>query len=272
MGNIFTKFLIAIKVIIKIKNWTCPIFYYFNLKNGKCVAEFRNGTKCIIRNRSDAVVFLENFFLDNYDREEGFSIKENDIVIDIGAHVGYFTIYAAKKAKNGKILSFEPSKESFNVLKNNLKINNIENVNVENIGVRSKSGASVLYVDKNNEIGNSMFSNDENLIKENVQVTSVPEIIKKYKIESIDLLKLDCEGAEYEIILELPPSILNTIKKIAMEVHDIENYSISDIENFLTKNNFQVKRKYLLAQKKFSNEKYSTIWPMIYATNQNFTK
>ena len=264
MGNIFTKFLIAIKVIIKIKNWTYPIFYYFNWKNGKCVAEFRNGTKCIIRNRSDAVVFLENFFLDNYDREEGFSIKENDIVIDIGAHVGYFTIYAAKKAKNGKILSFEPSKESFNVLKNNLKINNIQNVDVENIGVRSKSGASILYVDKNNEIGNSMFSNDENLIKENVQVTSVPEIIKKYKIESIDLLKLDCEGAEYEIILELPITILNKIKRISMEVHKIDNFDINDIEKFLTKNNFQVKREYLLSES-------PTNWPMLYAKNLNFS-
>ena len=264
MGNIFTKFLIAIKVIIKIKNWTCPIFYYFNLKNGECIAEFRNGTKCIIRNRSDTVVFLENFFLDNYDRKEGFSIKENDMVIDIVAHVGYFTIYAAKKAKNGKILSFEPSKESFNVLKNNLKINNIQNVNVENIGVRSKSGASILYVDKNNEIGNSMFSDDENLIKENVQVTSVKEIVKKYKIESIDLLKLDCEGAEYEIILELPTTILNKIKRISMEVHKIDNFDIDDIEKFLTKNNFQVKREYLLSES-------PTNWPMLYAKNLNFS-
>ena len=43
---------------------------------------------------------------DNYDREEGFSIKENDMVIDIGAHIGYFTIYAAKKAKKWKNIIF----------------------------------------------------------------------------------------------------------------------------------------------------------------------
>ena len=272
MTNLSKKLSIAIKVVLGVKNWTCPILHYFNMKNNQCIAKFRNGTKCIIRDKSDAVVFLENFFLNAYDLEEGFDIKENDVIIDIGAHVGYFTVYAAQKVKDGKIISFEPSKESFQVLENNLKINSIQNVIAENLGVRSKSGDSTLYIDKNHEIGDSMFSNDDSLTKENVQVTSIPEIVKKHKIESIDLMKLDCEGAEYEIILELPPSILNTIKKIAMEVHDIENYSISDIENFLTKNNFQVKRKYLLAQKKFSNEKYSTIWPMIYATNQNFTK
>ena len=262
MGDIFTKFTIAIKVMFKIKNWTCPIFHYFNLKNNECVAEFRNGIKCIIRNRSDTVVFLENFFLDNYDRVEGFTIKEKDVIVDIGAHVGYFTIYAAKKAKRGKVISFEPSKESFKVLKNNLKINNIQNVNVENIGVRNESGTSTLYVDEDNEIGNSMFSNDKNLIKENVQVTSIPEIIKKYNIKSIDLLKLDCEGAEYEIILKLPINILNKIKRISMEVHKIDNFDIKDIEKFLLENNFQVKTEYLLGQS-------DTSLPMLYAKNQN---
>ena len=259
---ILTKFMILIKIIFKLKNWTCPIFHYFNLKNNECVAEFRNGIKCIIRNRSDTVVFLENFFLDSYDRVEGFMIKENDTVIDIGAHIGYFTIYAAKKAKKGKVISFEPSKESFKVLKNNLKINNIQNVNIENIGVRNETGNSILYVDRDNEIGNSMFSNDKNLIKENVQVTSITEIIKKYNIKSIDLLKLDCEGAEYEIILKLPINILNKIKRISMEVHKIDNFDIKDIEKFLLENNFQVKTEYLLGQS-------DTSWPMLYAKNQN---
>jgi len=259
---ILTKFMILIKIMFKLKNWTCPIFHYFNLKNNECIAEFRNGIKCIIRNRSDTVVFLENFFLDNYDRVEGFAIKEKDVIVDIGAHVGYFTIYAAKKAKRGKVISFEPSKESFKVLKNNLKINNIQNVNVENIGVRNESGNSILYVDRDNEIGNSMFSNDKNLIKENVQVTSITEIIKKYNIKSIDLLKLDCEGAEYEIILKLPINILNKIKRISMEVHKIDNFDIKDIEKFLLENNFQVKTEYLLGQS-------DTSWPMLYAKNQN---
>ena len=104
MTNISIKFSVAIKVILKVKNWTCPILHYFSIKNDECVAKFRNGTKCIIRDKSDAVVFLENFFLNAYDLEKGFDIKENDVIIDVGAHVGYFTIYAAQKAKNGKIV------------------------------------------------------------------------------------------------------------------------------------------------------------------------
>ena len=260
MENIFVKLSIVMKLIFRITNWTCPIFKYFNLKDDECVAKFRNGTKCIIRDKSDSVVFLENFFLDSYTREKGFDIKENDLVIDVGGHVGYFTIYAAKKAKNGKIITFEPSKESFNVLKNNLKINNIQNVIIENVGVGAKSGTAILNVDTTNSIGNSIFYSSKNSEKEDIRITTIPEIVKKYKIKSIDLLKLDCEGAEFEIILNLPSTILNTIKKISVEVHKIENFDIVDIEKFLVKNNFSVRRKYFLHEN----------WPILYAKNQNF--
>ena len=260
MENIFVKLSIVMKLIFRITNWTCPIFKYFNLKDDECVAKFRNGTKCIIRNKSDSAVFLENFFLDSYTQEKGFDIKENDLVIDVGGHVGYFTIYAAKKAKNGKIITFEPSKESFNVLKNNLKINNIQNVIIENVGVGAKSGTAILNVDVDHGIGNSIFFSSKNSEKEDIRITTIPEIVKKYKIESIDLLKLDCEGAEFEIILNLPSTILNTIKKISMEIHEIENFDIIDIEKFLVKNNFSVRRKYFLHEN----------WPILYAKNQNF--
>ena len=257
------KLSIAMKLIFRVTNWTCPIFKYFNLKDDECVAKFRNGTKCIIRDKSDSVVFLENFFLASYTQEKGFDIKENDLVIDVGGHVGYFTIYAAKKAKNGKIITFEPSKESFNVLKNNLKINNIQNVIIENVGVGAKSGTAILNVDTTHSIGNSIFYSSKNSEKEDIQITTIPEIVKKYKIKSIDLLKLDCEGAEFEIILNLPSTILNTIKKISMEIHKIENFDIVDIQKLLVKNNFSIKRKYLLQETK-------TNWPILYAKNQNF--
>ena len=254
------KLSIAMKLIFRVTNWTCPIFKYFNLKDDECVAKFRNGTKCIIRNKSDSVVFLENFFLDSYTQEKGFDIKENDLIIDVGGHVGYFTIYAAKKAKNGKIITFEPSKESFNVLKNNLKINNIQNVIIENVGVGAKSGTAILNVDMTHGIGNSIFYSSKNSEKEDIRITTIPEIVKKYKIESIDLLKLDCEGAEFEIILNMPSAILNITKKISMELHEIENF---DIEKFLAKNNFLVRREYLLKKTKPN-------WPILYAKNQNF--
>ena len=65
---------------------------------------------------------------------------------------------------------------------------------------------------------------------------------------------------EFEIILNLPSTILNTIKKISMEIHEIENFDIVDIEKFLVKNNFSVRRKYFLHEN----------WPILYAKNQNF--
>jgi FkbM family methyltransferase len=258
------KIKIVFRVIFKVINWSCPIFHYFNLKKNKCIVRFRSGLKCIVRNKSDAVVFFENFFLDSYE-QEGLKIKEEDTVLDIGAHVGYFTIYASKKANKGKVFAFEPSKESYKILEENIKLNKLKNVQTENYGVLNKSGISVLYVDKENQIGNTMFEDKKGSIKENVNVISIRDIIEKKNIEKIDFLKLDCEGAEYEIILNLPKEILNKIKIISMEVHKIEKLDITDIEKFLNKNNFQVKRKFLLSES-------SANWPMLYAKNQNFVE
>ena len=63
MENIFVKLSILMKLIFRVTNWTCPVFKYFNLKDDECVAKFRNGTKCIIRNKSDSVVFFHGRLL-----------------------------------------------------------------------------------------------------------------------------------------------------------------------------------------------------------------
>ena len=119
MGDLSRKISIIFKLKKEIKNWKSPILYYLKLKNEENIIEFKNGLKCIIRNKSDAIAFLEVFFLNTNDWIDEFKIKEKDIVIDIGAHVGYFSIHSSINAKNGKIFAFEPYDKSFEILMKN---------------------------------------------------------------------------------------------------------------------------------------------------------
>ena len=266
MSNyMLTKIKIGFKVLSQVYNWDCIFLHYLGWKKNTCTVKLRNGTKCIIRNKSDAIAFLENFFLETYEQGKEFQIKDNDIILDVGAHIGCFTLYASKKINKGKIFAFEPTSESFNVLKQNVELNQLKNIHIQNAGVLKESGTSVIYVDKNNEIGNSLFLKNKNMVEEKIDIISIEDILKKYDLNSVDLLKLDCEGAEYDIILNLPENILNKFHKIAMEVHSIENFTIHDIEKYLEKNNFNVKIKYLLTE----TEKN---WPMLYAINKKFKK
>ncbi len=263
MGDLSRKISIIFKLKKEIKNWKSPILYYFKLKNEEDIIEFKNGLKCIIRNKSDAIAFLEVFFLNTNDWIDEFKIKEKDIVIDIGAHVGYFSIHSSINAKNGKIFAFEPYDKSFEVLMKNLNINKIKNVIPQNLGVSKDTGTSTLYLKKNFSIGNSIYKNSNLDLKINIKTISVQDIIKNNDIQKIDILKLDCEGAEYEILLNLDQKTLIKIKKIVAEMHpNIENFKIEQVKKFLIKNGFDV--KVICPLKDISEELV-----MLYAKNQN---
>lgn len=258
--NFFIKLDIIIRTILEIDNWHVPILHYFDMRDNEDIVRFRDGTRCIIRNKSDTIAFFENFFLNTNTSPKNFAIKKNDVIIDIGAHIGFFTIYAAKHASKGFVYSFEPSSKSFNLLQKNIKLNKLDNVIIENVGVLKKSGSATLYVDEENSIGNSIFGNKANK-KEIVTTVSLHDIFKKFQIERVDLLKMDCEGAEYEIILSLSQDILKKIVRISSEIHKVENYKVEDLSKYLTENNFEVEYRYLISDS-VNN------MPMLYATNK----
>ncbi len=219
MSNLIKKISIIFKLKKEIKNWKIPILHYFGLRKKEDIVEFKNGVRCIIRNKSDSIAFLEVFFLNTNDWIEEFKIKEKDIVVDIGAHVGYFSIYSSINAKNGKIFAFEPYSKSFEVLKKNLEINQITNVIPQNLGVTKESGTSTLYFKKNYAIGNSIYKNTDSDSNIEIKTISLQDIIKNNSLQRINILKLDCEGAEYQILLNLDHQTLEKIDKIVSEIH-----------------------------------------------------
>ena len=242
MSDLIKKISIIFKLKKEIKNWKIPILHYFGLRKKEDIVEFKNGIKCIIRNKSDSIAFFEVFFLNTNDYMDEFKIKENDVIVDIGAHIGYFSIHSSINAKKGKVFAFEPYVESFKVLTKNLKINQIENVIPQNLGVTKKSGTNFLYLKKNLSIGNSIYKNANSDDKIDIETISLQDIIKNNDLQKINILKLDCEGAEYQILLNLDNQILQKIDRIVSEMHPkIENFKIKDVEDFLTMHGFNVK-------------------------------
>lgn len=264
MNNLIRKISIMVKLKKEVKNWRIPVLHYLGLRKVEDIIEFKNGVKCIIRNKSDSIAFLEVFFLNTNDWIDEFKIKEKDIVVDIGAHIGYFSIYSSKNAKKGKIFAFEPFIESFEILKKNLELNKIENVFPQNVGVAKKTGTSKLYFKKEFAIGNSTYKNKEFDSEIVIETTSLQDIIKNNEIQKINILKLDCEGAEYQILLNLDHETLEKIEKIVSEMHPrIENFEIEDVKKFLTSNGFDVEVIHPL-------NNVSEELVMLYGKNQNF--
>ena len=193
-----------------------PKVYYKLINDEFVIFETKTDLKIKIRVRSTDLMALTNVWMINEYEIEDFEINANDTVIDIGAHIGLFSLLVSQLCKTGKILSFEPISENFDLLVSNLKLNHVNNVLPFNLAVSKNLGRLELFLN-NDQSAHSIFS--KNLKSISVESTSLQKIFDENKISSCKLLKLDCEGAEYEIIDSLPPECFDKIQNMAIEYH-----------------------------------------------------
>lgn len=218
MQNLTQKrIFVILKAINKISNWTViPKVYFKKYKDKNFVIKMKNGIKIKLRtNSTDLQAFANVWLLEEY-RKNGFEIKNNDVIIDIGAHIGLFTTYVSQYCKRGRIFAYEPIKENFELLNENIRINNLMNVNSKNNAVSDKNGIRKIFL-SDDESGHSFYANGDKYVE--VNTLTLNEIIEHNGIQKCNFLKLDCEGAEFEILEGLNEQHYNKIEKICLEYH-----------------------------------------------------
>lgn len=171
-------------------------------------------------------------------------------IIDVGGHVGSATIYFAHIAPQARIFAYEPSPRNFRFLEKNIRINSLQDrVYCYPLAVNGAAGEKTFYITDATG-GNSFFEYEKGRpIK--VKTTTLPLILSENHIEFCDLLKLDCEGAEWEILFSASENFFSRVGNIILEYHAFaapKNYDNWDLRRLLEKNNFKVisPRKYLL--------------------------
>jgi len=190
------------------KNWHIYPKVYWQLGDDKfAVFETTTDLKIKIRVKSTDLMALTNVWMINEYDVDSFKINQNDIVIDVGAHIGLFSLLVSQFCKTGKIFSFEPIRENFDLFVSNLELNHIQNVFPFNVGVSKNSGGLNLFLD-DDQSAHSIFPNGSKSIA--VDSISLQKIFDEKKISACKLLKLDCEGAEYDIIDSLPAEYLDS--------------------------------------------------------------
>lgn len=144
-------------------------------------------------------------------------IYEDDIVVDIGANYGFFSLYA-KRFNPKKIISFEPSLGVFELLNEN-----VSDVELHQKAVSGNSGI-LNFSEIKNSTASSRITNDEQGYM--VDVIGINQLHNYLNLEKIDYLKIDCEGSEKEIFQEITKETLSKINKIVVEYHSEEIKSI----------------------------------------------
>ena len=184
---------------------------------------------------------------------ELFTPKEGDIVVDIGAHMGRYTIIGAKRVgTKGKVVAIEANPSNFEMLNRNIKLNQLTNVISLNNAVYSKETKIKLYV-PDEESGYTIYHTlMERTGKKFVEIDAITLDylllqlnvisgvgVKEEEAVEVNWIKIDVEGAEFEV-LKGASNVLSKSKDIAllMEVHGLNNYR--PVVEFLSSYNFKI--------------------------------
>jgi len=123
-------------------------------------------------------------------------IKKGDVVLDLGANIGYYTLIFAKiVGKNGKIFAFEPDQTNFSLLKKNVEINRYKNILLIRKAVIDRMGTAKLYLSDYNKGSHSIFNLESRKKFIQVETIRLDDYFKNYN-GKIDFIKMDIEGAE----------------------------------------------------------------------------
>jgi FkbM family methyltransferase len=215
--SFFEKFKILLKAIDVLSNWYYfPMVYFGIIKNDHVYFSTRTGLKIKLRTNSTDLDTFTLIWLQKEYSKLGFEIHDNDIIIDVGSHIGLFALYASQFCKKGKIFCFEPNQENYDLLLSNMRLNNMANITSYNAAVSNSDMDVMLYLNADNTAHSLHIPNSKSV---KVKSLTLRSILDSNKLETCDYLKLDCEGSEYDIIESLPDEYFKKIKKIYIEYH-----------------------------------------------------
>ena len=226
------------------------------------IAKLSDGTKVHCLRKPEAKML--DHHVEGY-LQNGISIKDGDVVFDVGANIGIFGVRAMQKAKNVRVYCFEPIPDIVKVLSKNAVLHGNGYMHVLPYGISNdNTNATFTYFPNTpalstlhpqqweadptafqRAVKGTMRNPPENmrwmkwiplmfsgiiakqLVKGKKMVScelkTLSSIIESQNIQKIDLLKIDCEGAEWDVLTGIKEADWFKIKSIVIEVHDTEN-------------------------------------------------
>lgn len=129
------------------------------------------------------------------------SLREGDVVVDVGANVGYYTLIAGRLVgERGRVFAFEPEPEAFSWLQRNVRLNGLENVVLEQKAVSNEAGSLRLYLAERNRGDHRIFQLEgEERPYVDVEAVTLDDYFGD-RVSDVDFVKIDTQGAEMVIL------------------------------------------------------------------------
>lgn len=192
-----------------------------------------------IRDEADESVAAEIFKLREYKMAEEIIENSTLPILDVGAHAGFFTLYARALNSIVPIIALEPEPHNVHALAANINNNQAHNITVVKGALAKERGERELMRSSDSH-NHKLKTNDAEKGSIIVQAYSLKDLSSKYFPQGIGLIKMDIEGGEYEVFANLDQADFTSLKAIVMEYHDLPTKKHQEIEQILREHGFGV--------------------------------
>jgi FkbM family methyltransferase len=150
-------------------------------------------------------------------RVPAYQPGDDHVIVDIGAHIGTFTVFAASKVGRGHVYAIEASEDSANLLRINVALNRCNNASVHRVAIAAADGPCTLYHARGNW-GHSIVT-QRSKGSEVVPGVTLTTFFETNRIEHVHFMKFNVEGAEFPILLGTPDHVLQRVDTIFVLYH-----------------------------------------------------
>src|SRR5262245_43137408 len=197
-------------------NWPYFLLSRFTTEPG--TLRLRRGVTFAFRPRGSDRAMITELLLDNpyFDRALGYGIPDGPcIVVDVGANIGAFSVLVASEHPAAQVIALEPSRANYDLLKFNVRTNSLTNVRVLKAAMDATVGEQRLC--GTGATASLHFGSGQG---EQVTTVTLRWVMETARLDRIDFLKMDCEGAEFDILMD-PAAPLDRVRMLALEFHNL---------------------------------------------------
>lgn len=210
----FSKPAKLIGLIRTCRDWPRALVDHLGMNRREYQCRFRGGERFAVRGGSDDRHVLFEIFVG---RVYPVEIPAGGTVLDIGANIGGFSVWAASRGA-GRVVSLEPFPENFERLRTNLELNKLTNVEAVRAAVAGERGTRTLFLpDDPSHLGRFSLHPGRGGRTIDVPCLTLDDIVRDHRLDRIDVLKIDVQGSEYEILYGASPETLALVQRLVVE-------------------------------------------------------
>ncbi|HEV8486979.1 MAG TPA: FkbM family methyltransferase [Blastocatellia bacterium] len=209
--------------------WLGRIPITFRIADGSII-------RCRVRDAGDVL----SVFVDGDYRRMQIPWAELRTVVDVGSTVGSFAVWAARRCPGARVIAVEPNPQVYPFLLDNIARNGLsERVVAIEVALGKSNGSAAIEDD-------DAISTLVRVVPETVgrgavvTMLTIDELFRSNRLDHCDLLKLDCEGGEYDILLNASPDVLRSLDTVVCEYHPVPNHEPSELITLFQNNGFEV--------------------------------